>query len=245
MSDVAAALAAGIAAVQAGKREEARRLLLQVVQLDEYNEQAWLWLSSVVDSIDDAITCLENVLTINAQNEWAREALEVMRVRQILAAGPASLPTSTVQTSGVARRLGEYLVEQGYLHASQLRHALNEQQTLRRQGQHIPLGEILLRNHLISRDQLAYALESQFLSGGAAHAGAISQLGDYLIRKGYITWSQLAQIIALQADLAQQGRRMRLGELLVHNQLLTPEQLTKALEEQFQDFDTQFGSRHD
>jgi tetratricopeptide (TPR) repeat protein len=65
----------GIAAAKAGRREEARQVLLHVVELDERNEQAWLWLSGVVDSREDRRVCLENVLAINPDNPHARQGL--------------------------------------------------------------------------------------------------------------------------------------------------------------------------
>jgi hypothetical protein len=65
----------GIAAARAGKREEARALLMQVVEGDERNEQAWLWLAGVVDAPEDIRTCLQNVLDLNPANQQARQGL--------------------------------------------------------------------------------------------------------------------------------------------------------------------------
>src|SRR5262249_10334277 len=41
------ALQEGIAAARAGKKEQARRLLLEATAFDANNENAWLWLASV------------------------------------------------------------------------------------------------------------------------------------------------------------------------------------------------------
>lgn len=62
-------------AAKAGRAAEARRLLETVLDADERNEQAWLWLSGVVDDDEERIICLENVLTINPHNEVARQGL--------------------------------------------------------------------------------------------------------------------------------------------------------------------------
>ena len=67
-----------IAAYRAGKKEQARNLLLQAVGLDERHEQGWLWLSAVVDTPEDQITCLENVLTINPNNEKAKQGIQLL-----------------------------------------------------------------------------------------------------------------------------------------------------------------------
>jgi tetratricopeptide (TPR) repeat protein len=65
----------GIAAAKGGRREEARQILLHVVELDERNERAWLWLSGVVDAREDRRVCLENVLAINPGNIHAQQGL--------------------------------------------------------------------------------------------------------------------------------------------------------------------------
>lgn len=65
----------GITAAQAGRREEARALLTQVVEADERNEQAWLWLAGVVETPADMRTCLENVLDLNPANVKAQQGL--------------------------------------------------------------------------------------------------------------------------------------------------------------------------
>jgi|FLYN01.1.fsa_nt_gi tetratricopeptide (TPR) repeat protein len=82
----------GINAYRAGKKEEARALLLRAVEIDQYNEQAWLWLSAVVDSPEEQRTCLENVLTINPNNERARQGLELLS-KEPSAAPPAADPS--------------------------------------------------------------------------------------------------------------------------------------------------------
>jgi tetratricopeptide (TPR) repeat protein len=68
----------GIAAARAGRKDEARQKLMRVVELDEENEQAWLWLSGVVESNDDRRVCLENVLTINPANAAAHKGLRLL-----------------------------------------------------------------------------------------------------------------------------------------------------------------------
>ena len=75
-------LRAGIAAAKAGAREGARELLMQVVELDEESASAWLWLSGVVDSLEDREVCLENVLTLEPGNSAARKGLEWVRAQR-------------------------------------------------------------------------------------------------------------------------------------------------------------------
>ncbi len=68
-----------IGLARAGKREEARDILLRVVDEDPHSELAWMWLAGLVDSLEDKIVACENVLTINPSNEKARSYLERLR----------------------------------------------------------------------------------------------------------------------------------------------------------------------
>jgi tetratricopeptide (TPR) repeat protein len=69
----------GIAAAKSGQRERAYDLLIQIVEEDEENVLAWLWLSGVADSLDDREICLENVLALEPTNEAARKGLAQVR----------------------------------------------------------------------------------------------------------------------------------------------------------------------
>jgi tetratricopeptide (TPR) repeat protein len=69
----------GIAAAKSGQKETARRLLMQVVKQNERNVAAWLWLSGVVESLDDKQVALENVLALDPQNQAARKGLDWIR----------------------------------------------------------------------------------------------------------------------------------------------------------------------
>jgi hypothetical protein len=68
-------LTAGVDAVNEERLEDAKELLYQVIDLDERNDKAWLWLSGIVEGIDERIMCLENVLAVNPHHELAREGL--------------------------------------------------------------------------------------------------------------------------------------------------------------------------
>ncbi|MGB7341271.1 MAG: hypothetical protein WBC91_20405 [Phototrophicaceae bacterium] len=71
-------LAAGIRAAQQGNRERARELLEGVLRRDRDNEQAWIWLASVVDNQRERRLSLERVLKINPSNQPAQQALNTM-----------------------------------------------------------------------------------------------------------------------------------------------------------------------
>lgn len=90
--ELKATLDQAILAAKEGRKAEARRLLETVLDADERNEQAWLWLSGLVDSDEERSICLENVLTINPHNEAARKGLRA------LGATPAADQTSALHT---------------------------------------------------------------------------------------------------------------------------------------------------
>jgi tetratricopeptide (TPR) repeat protein len=77
----------GIAAAQAGQKEQARQLLLQVIAEDEEQESAWLWLSDLVDDPEEKQICLENVLALNPGNTAAQDGLRRLREQE-----PISVP---------------------------------------------------------------------------------------------------------------------------------------------------------
>ena len=78
MPDTSDLLQQGIAYAKAGRKQEARDILLQVVEQDDQNESAWLWLSGVVDNDDDKAVALENVLALNPNNEWAKRGFRLL-----------------------------------------------------------------------------------------------------------------------------------------------------------------------
>lgn len=65
----------GIIAAKAGQYEQARFRLLDVVEQDQANETAWYWLYQVFERHDDKRICLDNLITINPNNKWARQEL--------------------------------------------------------------------------------------------------------------------------------------------------------------------------
>lgn len=67
-----------IRAYRAGNKPEARKLLEKATELDAYNEQAWMWLSAVVETPEDQRVCLENVLIINPNNDNAKRGLAML-----------------------------------------------------------------------------------------------------------------------------------------------------------------------
>ena len=59
-----------------GEKEQARHLLLKLVEEDEKNETAWWLLSESMDGVDDQVVALENVLVLNPRHPQAKTRLE-------------------------------------------------------------------------------------------------------------------------------------------------------------------------
>lgn len=66
--------------VKANRHKEAQPILRSLIQENSDFEDAWLWMSVVVDSIDQAVLCLDNALRINPDNVNAATALYRLRM---------------------------------------------------------------------------------------------------------------------------------------------------------------------
>lgn len=96
--EVQAWLTDGIAAAKANERGKARELLTRVVNADESNLQAWLWLSGVVTTLEDREVCLQNVLALDPANKAAQHGLELVRAQ--IEATPEVEPESELRHVG-------------------------------------------------------------------------------------------------------------------------------------------------
>ena len=65
--------------IEADQRDSACDLLRQLIREDNDFEDAWLWMSVAVDSMDQSTLCLDNVLRINPGNVHAAGALYRLR----------------------------------------------------------------------------------------------------------------------------------------------------------------------
>jgi hypothetical protein len=68
--------------VKADKRTQALPILRSLIHDDSDFEDAWLWMSVAVDSLDQAIICLDNVLRINPANTNAATALYRLQMKE-------------------------------------------------------------------------------------------------------------------------------------------------------------------
>lgn len=66
------------------RREEAVQVLRDLIHEDSNFEEAWLWMSVAVDSLDQSSLCLDNVLRVNPENIQAAGALHRIREPEML-----------------------------------------------------------------------------------------------------------------------------------------------------------------
>jgi hypothetical protein len=96
--------AEGIAALKAGKKVQARALLMQATHDDPTDELAWLWLSGAVETDAERRSALERVLALNPANEGARKGLALLPVVPPPNLSPlADIPSALVPQRDAAR----------------------------------------------------------------------------------------------------------------------------------------------
>ena len=164
-----------LAAIEAGDRDLARRLLAEVVRQNPRHEQGWLRLASVVDRRDQIVDCLKRALAINPNNltasEWlARAQRPTNQTTELQSALSGNMLDDDVQLAEPGDeerpvpRLGQYLLDYQFISADQLKSALLVQRASLSSGQPRRLGDILLEQGALSADRLDFAVREQHRS---------------------------------------------------------------------------------
>jgi hypothetical protein len=217
-----------------GDRGAAFHLVRQAILDDPSYAPAWFWMSRLVDDTGRQRECLERALALDPDYKQARDELENLRIRELLASA------RTIRVSEVRQeppKIGAYLVERGFITAAQLEDALAEQRSSRKRSGRILLGDILIRRGWLTPRTLASALVIQQQDKIRSYdGGQPERLGEYLVVEGLITPGQLEAVLAEQAGLRQNGRHVVLGEILTRRGYLSREALERALDLQRQDF---------
>ena len=98
----------GIGAAKAGDKARAFQLLKRATQDNTMAEQAWLWLSAVVDIDAERLFCLDNALRENPNNGVAQSKATALRQKGIF----PSTPTPPYTTSSVSNPPMQTVVSQ-------------------------------------------------------------------------------------------------------------------------------------
>jgi hypothetical protein len=181
--------------------------------LGGYNQclDTWLALSRLVTDIRQRRDCLERAAVLAPENE----DIQVAYLEAVLAVEPNNKPAQTrLNEIRTLRLLSD--VKSTHFH---------EQQQARL------LGDILVANGSITPDELRDVLKAQ---NNGMPITTDRRLGQLLLRKGLITPTKLAHALIMQQ---QERSRLRaapqvLGEYLVDQNYITPQQLETALAEQ-------------
>jgi hypothetical protein len=226
-------------AARKGDRAGAYRFMCQALIENPAYVPAWLSMSKLVDDATRQRECLERALALDPSNEAARDGIETLRLRELLASVRAP---ALIDHAPEPRQIGAYLVEQRIISQAQLQEALIEQRRRRRSGDTSQLGDLLIERRWISPNTLAQALVAQLQERVERRAGNAPRfLGEFLIAEKIITPAQLEAALEEQICLGLQGRRVALGNLLVRKQFLTARALQKVLDEQRAAFYSQMG----
>jgi hypothetical protein len=164
-----------LAAIEAGDRVLARRLLAELVRTNGKHEQGWLRLATVVDDRRQIADCLQRVVALNPNNVTAREWLEQVRrplnqTSDLRTALSNSLFDDNIQLAEPGDeerpvpRLGQYLLDYQFINVDQLKAALLIQRASISGGRGRRLGDILLEQGALSPDRLDFAVREQHRS---------------------------------------------------------------------------------
>ena len=110
-------LTQGIAAVKAGDRDTARRLLTRAVRQNPDSEAAWLWLGTVLRTPQGRSFCLRKALALNPANQTAQrglEALERAHRAPAIVAQPLPVPLPRLVPLRQVPALGELVRRQWF-----------------------------------------------------------------------------------------------------------------------------------
>lgn len=81
--EVASFLEQGQHALRLGSLERAYDFFRLATELNPQNELAWYWRGSTAPNLDEAITSIERVLTLNPNNQTAKDTLWLLRIKKI------------------------------------------------------------------------------------------------------------------------------------------------------------------
>ncbi len=175
-ADPAALYAQGLAALEAKDRAAARQLLATVVMLDPQHQDAWLQLSTLMETVAQSIECLQHVIALNPTHTKARHWLRLARDAQSRSGQaeaeaelapelPMDDPAAFTALDPADRpvpRLGRYLLDYGALTPDQLAAGLAAQSAQSADAnQRRLLGDILLAQSALTADHLHFALREQ------------------------------------------------------------------------------------
>lgn len=238
----------------AGQRENVASLRAHL--MDGYHQclDTWLSLSRLVTDVRQRRDCLERaavlapeneeiqvayleaVLVVEPDNKAATTRLNEIRTLRLL----SDVKTTHFHEQPRARLLGDILIAIGAISPAELREVLKAQNTGMPITTDRRLGQILMRQGLITPSKLAHALIIQQQERSRLRV-APQVLGEYLVEQNYITPQQLELALAEQLRLDQKGQRFSLGQILVRLNMISQSLIERAAKEHEQAFWAKYG----
>lgn len=100
-----------ISLIKSGHKAEAKLILIQILEEDNQNEKAWIWMSAVVDTDEMRLECLDEVLKINPDNHVAQKG--AAKLRENLPA-PEPVVESEPESEIEDKHDSDFLVDDGW-----------------------------------------------------------------------------------------------------------------------------------
>ena len=85
---------AALEAIEQGQTTKARELFTSLLRSDSSKAEYWLWMSTLVDTTQERIYCLESALRADPDNEAAKRGLVILGARQ---AGDEVVPVPPIK----------------------------------------------------------------------------------------------------------------------------------------------------
>ncbi|MCC6690206.1 MAG: hypothetical protein IT235_01610 [Bacteroidia bacterium] len=102
----------GIIAYKAGKRDEARKYFIAAIKQNQDNERAWQFMYNVANDDKEKLSCLQQILRINPQNEKATTLLNQLKNSDSHLQSPVYTPlTKNVQSQASSLKKCPYCAE--------------------------------------------------------------------------------------------------------------------------------------
>ncbi len=92
-----------ITLIKLGDKQNGGRLLAEILKAEPRNETAWLWMSSIVDNDEQRRYCLEQVLTIDPNNQLAKKGLAKLQQKQEIQPKPVESPKQPIPPPSVVQ----------------------------------------------------------------------------------------------------------------------------------------------
>jgi tetratricopeptide (TPR) repeat protein len=151
----------GISRKRQGDIETARICFEQALEIDPKNDVALLWLAFLSTNPFDAKELISRVLEYNPEHQHARTYYQIVQQRCTELENILNNSYTLIynQPRLEVPKIGQFLLDKGYISETQLRVGIKFQKMLDTSGRHEKLGEVLLSFGYLTSIQLNHALE--------------------------------------------------------------------------------------